>query len=296
MSRGAMLAWSSAAMMAAAGSAGIEAVLAMATRPDSSSWTIRSVKVPPTSTATRYRLIRRILSCVSSCSSAATSAQCCSVQRAPQRTHIRASVSGLAARPLRDHALRAGRAGAGVALPEIGGDLRKRRPAHPLVPGDVVDEALQHEQHLGPPGDIGVDGDGEDRVVVLAVDPVELVAPDLLQVPRVDEAVAVGRLLDEHHRRQIVDIPVGPDLDQIRLLSAHERLHPRLGRLRVVDLRPGVADPSVEGMEVVVHAAVVVGDAVLEQQRHGGCAQLPPGSDVPGGTLAGEALDEGDAL
>ena len=44
---------SSAAMMAAAGSAGIEAVLAMATLPDSSSWTIRSVKVPPTSTATR---------------------------------------------------------------------------------------------------------------------------------------------------------------------------------------------------------------------------------------------------
>ena len=31
----------------------IEAVLAMATLPDSSSWTIRSVKVPPTSTATR---------------------------------------------------------------------------------------------------------------------------------------------------------------------------------------------------------------------------------------------------
>jgi hypothetical protein len=53
MSRGAICACSSAAMMAAAGSAGIEAVLAMATLPDSSSWTIRSVKVPPTSTATR---------------------------------------------------------------------------------------------------------------------------------------------------------------------------------------------------------------------------------------------------
>src|SRR5215204_6689217 len=115
-------------------------------------------------------------------SSAATSDQCCSVQRAPQSTHIGESVGGLAGRPLLDHALRPCRAGAWVTLPEIGGDLLEGRPTHPFVPIDVFDETLQHEQDLRPPGDVGVDGDGEDRVVVLAVDPIELVAPDLLEV------------------------------------------------------------------------------------------------------------------
>ena len=60
ISLGSMSACSSAAMIAAAGSAGIEAVLAIDTRPDFSSWTIRSVNVPPTSTATRYWLMQRI--------------------------------------------------------------------------------------------------------------------------------------------------------------------------------------------------------------------------------------------
>src|SRR5215207_8387776 len=109
-------------------------------------------------------------------SSAATSAQCSSVQRAPQRMHTgysapgnglrkrdsslafettrfmqaalgwgdRARLDGVGAdgsggvdRPLLDHALRAGLAGAGIPLPEIGGDLREGRPAHPVVPVDV---------------------------------------------------------------------------------------------------------------------------------------------------------------
>src|SRR2546430_11188625 len=52
-----------------------------------------------------------------------------------------------------------------------------------------------------------------------------------LDVAWVDEAVAVRRRLDEHHRRQVVQIPAGRDLDQLRLPPAHERLHPRARRL-----------------------------------------------------------------
>jgi hypothetical protein len=48
---------------------------------------------------------------------------------------------------------------------------------------------------------VGVDGDREHRVIVFAVDPVELVAPHLLDVARIDEAVAVRRLLDEQLER-----------------------------------------------------------------------------------------------
>src|SRR5687768_5550367 len=49
-------------------------------------------------------------------------------------------------------------------------------------------------------------------------------------------------------------------------------------------------------MKVVIHAAVVVDDAILEEECYRGRAQLPPGGNVPGRTPPGEALDEIDAL
>jgi len=51
-----------------------------------------------------------------------------------------------------------------------------------------------------------MDGEGKHRPVILAIYPVELVAPQLLDVARVDEAMAVGRGLDEHHRREMVEV------------------------------------------------------------------------------------------
>src|SRR5258706_221222 len=75
-------------------------------------------------------------------------------------------------------------------------------------------------------GDVGMDGYRARRRVHLAIDPVELVAPDLFEMPRVDEAVAVGRRLDEHHRREIVEVPAARDLDQVGHLAALQRFHP----------------------------------------------------------------------
>src|SRR5207237_10720716 len=74
---------------------------------------------------------------------------------------------------------------------EVVRDLVERRPADPVVAVDVLDDPLEHQDHLRPPAHVGVDRHPEDGVVLLAIDVVELVAPDLLEVPRVDEAVAV---------------------------------------------------------------------------------------------------------
>jgi len=41
-----------------------------------------------------------------------------------------------------------------------------------------------------------------------------------------DEAVAVGRGLDEHHRRKIIEVPVARKFPPIDGLPADERLHP----------------------------------------------------------------------
>jgi hypothetical protein len=64
------------------------------------------------------------------------------------------------------------------------------------------------------------------RVAIRALNP----TARILQMPRIDEAMAVRRLPDEHHRRQIVHVPVGADLHQIDLLAALQGVHP-VGRL-----------------------------------------------------------------
>ena len=131
---------------------------------------------------------------------------------------------------------------------------------------------------------------------VFAVDPVELVAPHFFQVTRVDETVAVGGFFDEHHRRQVVEVPVGRDLYQVSFFAAHQRFHPGVGVLAVVDLGPGVALAHVVGVEVVVHQAVVVLDAFFQQQLVGDLAEFPPRRDVAGRAFAGDLGDQLDGF
>src|SRR5918997_4648457 len=118
-----------------------------------------------------------------------------------------------------------------VAPDKVVGDLLHRRPADAVVAVYVVDDALEHEQALRPAAHVRVDGQTVRRVVHLTVDPVELVAPQLLDITRVDEAVGGRRGLYEHHRRQVVEVPVAPDLDEVDLLAPHQGLHPLLGGL-----------------------------------------------------------------
>src|SRR5215213_5972751 len=183
-----------------------------------------------------------------------------------------------------------------VALDEVIGDLLHRRPADAVVAVDVVDQALQHKQALRPAAHVWVDGQAVRCVVHLAIDPVELVAPQLLDVARVDEAVGVRRALDEHHRRQVVEVPVAPNLDEVYLLTTHQRLHPLLGRFGVVDLRPRVAHPRVVRSEVAMLEAVIVLVVVLEQKLVGRGGYLPPRRDVADRLPASHVLDQLEGL
>lgn len=58
-----------------------------------------------------------------------------------------------------------------------------------------------HQQHMRSPRNIRVDSNGEDKLIILAVEVVKMVTPDIFHVARVDITMAVGRVLDEHHRR-----------------------------------------------------------------------------------------------
>lgn len=72
---------------------------------------------------------------------------------------------------------------------------------------DVLDQPLVHEQDVGPARDVGVDGDGEDELVVLAVEVVEVVPPDVLDVAGIDPSVGVCIVLDEHLRPSVSSEP-----------------------------------------------------------------------------------------
>lgn len=110
-----------------------------------------------------------------------------------------------------------------------------------------------------------MDRDREDKLIILAVEVVEVVAPDILHVACIHKAVAVGRLLDEHHRGQVINIPVRRDLHEPSLRTMLQRFHPRLGLVLVVDLGPAVTRSQVVRLAVLVAHAVIIFDAIVEE-------------------------------
>ncbi len=102
--------------------------------------------------------------------------------------------------------------------------------------------------------------------------------------------------LDEHHRRQVVEVPVARNLHEVNLLAAHERLHPLFRALGVVDLGPGVTLAGPVGREIPVLEAVVVLVAELQQEVVRDVRDLPPRGDVADRLASREVLDQPDAL
>lgn len=48
---------------------------------------------------------------------------------------------------------------------------------------DVFDQALMHEQSMRTTRSIRVDGHGEDELVVLPVEVIEMISPDIFEIP-----------------------------------------------------------------------------------------------------------------
>src|SRR5690606_40609945 len=70
-------------------------------------------------------------------------------------------------------------------------DVIHGHKAHAFMLLHITYQTLQHQKHLGPPRHIGVYGDREDGVVILAIHPVELITPHFLQVARVHKTMAI---------------------------------------------------------------------------------------------------------
>jgi hypothetical protein len=151
-----------------------------------------------------------------------------------------------------------------LAAREIVRHCVQRGEGHAGMPYHVTVEALQHEQNLRPPRDVGVNRNDEDSVLAFSIDPVELIAPLALDVARTDETMAVRRSFKEEEWRHIVETPVSGKAYQPRWLAAQQRLHPLVRMLGVVDGRPLIPIAHLVGLEVTMHEVVVVLDPLLQ--------------------------------
>ena len=112
--------------------------------------------------------------------------------------------------------------------------------------------------------------------------------PDIFNISRVDPSMAVRGLLDEHHGRQVIDVPVPRNLHQARILAPDQRLHPSLRLLRIVDLSPRVSHAQPIHLTVMVRHGMVVFDSIGEQHVRHLLARLPPRRDDPTRRFAAE--------
>ena len=141
-----------------------------------------------------------------------------------------------------------------------------------------------------------MDGHRENSPVVVFVYIVERIFPHTEDIMRIMETETVGGFLNEHQRRNIVQIPVCRNFNQIGLFAADQRFHPGGSRSGIIDLAPGIANADIIRQAVVMHQGMVVFNAVFFQQLVGNRGELPPGSHIARGAMAGQLGNQFDAL
>ena len=86
--------------------------------------------------------------------------------------------------------------------------------------------------------DIWMYRDREAELLFLSVKVIEVVSPEVFYIARVHPAMRIGCFLDKHHRREIVQVPVGGNLHKRSLWPGLEWLHPCFRMLAIVYLFP----------------------------------------------------------
>lgn len=173
----------------------------------------------------------------------------------------------------------------------------------------MFNKSLVHQQGVRTTRHVGMNCQWKNKVVILAIKVVKMVAPNVLHISCVYKSMAVGSILDEHHRRQIVKVPcrqsqllqdqtakqvqrpgltVCRNLNQASLLALDTGAHPVARLLGIVYLGPGVAGAQIVRLAVVVAHAVVVLDAVVEEKLSSLFACFPPRRNTATRRLAAE--------
>ena len=91
---------------------------------------------------------------------------------------------------------------------EIIADVLHLHPLDARLAADVLDQSLQHENHMRMAADVRMDGHWEAKVVVFPVEKIEMISPQVFNVLWIHPAVGVGSLFDKHHGREVVQVPI----------------------------------------------------------------------------------------
>src|SRR5580692_13058772 len=98
-----------------------------------------------------------------------------------------------------------------------------------------------------------MNSDRVNRIVVMAIQPIKMIEPDLAEILTSHPTVAIRKFFDKHSGWGIVKMPTDRKFDDIHFLSRLPRLHPVAGPFRVVDFGPTIALPKIVREKVVLH-------------------------------------------
>lgn len=133
-----------------------------------------------------------------------------------------------------------------------------------------------HQNHMRPPTNIRMNRNRKDKLIILPVKIIKMIPPNILDIPRIHKPMTIGRTLDKHHWRQIVNVPIRWDLHETRLLAVDHGFHPLVCLFVVVNFGPGIAGAQIIGLTVFVGHAVIVFDAVVKEELGAFFACFPP--------------------
>ena len=125
------------------------------------------------------------------------------------------------------------------------------------IPKTSIYLPFKHQNHMRMTPNVRMYRDREAKFLFLAVKVVKVIPPQIFYVSRVHPSMGVWRLLDEHHRWQIVKVPIGWNLHKAGLCASFERMHPMGWVFLIVDRCPRIAGAKPVGVAVLVRERMV---------------------------------------
>lgn len=108
--------------------------------------------------------------------------------------------------------------------------------------------------------------------------------------------MTIRRILDKHHRGQIIYVPRSRYLNQTSRLPSHKWLHPCLCLLRIINLRPRVPRAQPIHLAILMRHRVIILNAIRKQQLDHFRTGLPPRRDNTTGRLTAEVSKHFEGL
>ena len=104
---------------------------------------------------------------------------------------------------------------------------------------------------------VWMDRHSKAKLVLVAIEVIELISPQVFNVSRIDPPMRIGSFLDEHHRWQIIQVPGAGDFHKTGFLTLSQGVHPVRRMFRVIDWCPVVSNPEKVWMAIMMRKGMI---------------------------------------